>query len=75
MIWLMANVLAALEARVVSVSKEIVFGASKCYMHLLREWVNEYLEHYWEVTRTWRDGDMYYIAMEYVNDFANLWDD
>ena len=46
-------------------SKEIVFGASKCYIHLHREWVNEHLEKHWTVTRTWRDGDVYYAAMEY----------
>lgn len=65
MIQLMENVLAALEVQVVSMSKEIVFGASKCYIHLLREWVNEHLEKHWTVTRTWRDGDVYYAAMEY----------
>lgn len=49
-------------------SKEIVFGASKHYIHLLREWVNEYLEKHWTVTRTWRDGDVHYAAMEFINE-------
>ena len=57
--------LVVLEVQVVSMSKEIVFGASKCYIHLHREWVNEHLEKHWTVTRTWRDGDVSYAAMEY----------
>lgn len=60
--------LVALEVQVVSMSKEIVFGASKRYIHLLRKLVNEHLEKYWTVTRTWRDGDVYYAAMEYVDE-------
>lgn len=60
--------LVALEAQVVSMSREIVFGASKCCIHLLREWVNEYLEKHWTVTRTWRNGDVYFAAMELINE-------